>query len=324
MFTVSTRNSRLTKKEAVAALRHNLRERTLCARFEKPEVKKNRIFKERSGENIILFSPSEGVYAPFSAPNTKRQVEKYAEGREEDIIEHYERGVDSKGRKKKYKKNFCAFEEFIITFGSDRVRQSEKDSPLSDQEVQALRAMPKEQYIECAQKFLEYLRKKGYRNFILALHLDEKTPHFHIVCETYSEENGFIKRGGVDGSRAQDGIELQDAIADCFSEMGFIRGERGGKTAHVPLQKLHKLDWREEALRIKERELEEKSQHLLRWEQELKDKEENLLKLEKEIDEYAKDSGFYFDETLASKNAKIQPQKELKNAKISSDIFRNF
>jgi hypothetical protein len=324
MFVVSARNSRLTRKEAVAALRHNLRERTLCARFEKPAVKKNRIFRERSDENVILYSPSEGVYIDFNRPGTKKKVERYVDSREQDIIEHYESQLDSRGRKKKYRKNTCAFEEFVIFFGSNRVRQNEKDTPLNDEEIQALRDMPKEKYIECAQKFLEHLRAKGYANFILAFHIDEKTPHFHVIAETYSPENGFVVRGGVGGGRAQDGIELQDAVADCFSSMGFIRGERGGKTAHVPLQKLHQLDYREQALKLKELELEEKSQHLLRWEQELKDKEENLCRLEKEIDEYAKDSGFYFDETLASKNPKIQPQKEGKNAKISSDIFRNF
>ena len=324
MFTASTRNSRLTKKEAIAALRHNLRERTLCARFEKPTVIKNRIHKDRTADNVIIYSPCEGVYVDFNRPGTKRQVEKYVDSREQDIIEHYENGLDSKGRKRRYKKNFCAFEEFIITFGSDRVRQSEKDTPLSDTEVQALRSLPKEQYVECAQKFVEHLRGKGYRNFIIAFHLDEKTPHFHIVAETYSQESGFVVRGGIDGGRAKDGIELQDSIADCFSSMGFIRGERGGKTAHVPLQKLHKLDYREQALKMKELELEEKSQHLLRWEQQLKDKEENLHRLEQELDEYAKDSGFYSDEKISIKNPKIQPQKELKNAKISSDIFRNF
>ena len=312
MFVVSARNSRLTRKEAVAALRHNLRERTLCARFEKPAVKKNRIFRVRSDENVILYSPSEGVYIDFNRPGTKKQVEKYVDSREQDIVEHYEQGVDSKGRKKKYKKNFCVFEEFVITFGSDRVRTDEKDSPLNDQEVQALRAMPKEQYVECAQKFVEYLRAKGYRNFIMAFHIDERTPHFHIVCETYSEENGFVKRGGVDGSRAQDGIELQDAIADCFSEMRFVRGERGSRSRHVPL------------LRIRERQLEEKAQYLNRWEQKLKDKEENLHRLEQELDEYAKDTGFFFDETLATKNPKSQTQKEQKNAKISPEIFRSF
>ena len=324
MFIVSSRNARLNRKEAIAALRHNLRERTLCSRFEKPSVIKNRIHKDRTADNVILYSPCESVYAPFSAPNTKRKVEKYVDSREQDIVEHYESQLDSKGRKKKYKKNFRAFEEFVITFGSDRVRQSEKDTPLSDTEVQALRSMPKEKYLECAQKFLEHLRKKGYRNFILAFHLDEKSPHFHIVCEPYSEERGFVVRGGIDGGRAKDGIELQDAVYECFSEMGFIRGERGGKTAHVPLQKLHKLDYREQALKLKELELEEKSQHLLRWEQQLKDKEENLHRLEQELDEYAKDSGFYYDEKISTKNPKIQPQKELKNAKISSDIFRNF
>jgi hypothetical protein len=324
MFVVSARNSRLTRKEAVAALRHNLRERTLCARFEKPSVIKNRIHKDRTADNVILYSQYEGVYVPFGTPGTKRQVEKYVDTREQDIVEHYESQLDSKGRKKKYKKNFCAFEEFIITFGSDRVRQSEKDSPLSDQEVQALRAMPKEQYIECAQKFLEHLRGKGYRNFILAFHLDEKSPHFHIVAETYSQESGFVVRGGIDGGRAKDGIELQDAVAECFSPMGFIRGERGGKTAHVPLQKLHQLDYREQALKLKELELEEKSQHLLRWEQELTDKEENLHRLEQELDEYAKDTGFYLDEKISTKNPKIQSDAELKNAKISSEIFHSF
>lgn len=324
MFVVSARNSRLTRKEAVAALRHNLRERTLCARFEKPSVIKNRIHKDRTADNVIIYSPFEGFYADFNRPGTKRQVEKYVDSREQDIIEHYESQLDSKGRKKKYKKNFCAFEEFIITFGSDRIRTDEKDSPLNEQEVQALRAMPKEQYIKCAQKFVEHLRGKGYRNFILALHVDEKTPHFHIVAETYSQESGFVVRGGIDGGRAKDGIELQDAVADCFSEMGFVRGERGGKTAHVPLQKLHQLDYREQALKLKELELEEKSQHLLRWEQELKDKEENLHRLEQELDEYAKDTGFFFDETLATKNPKYQTQKEQKNAKISPEIFRSF
>ena len=324
MFIASARNSRLSKKEAIAALRHNLRERTLCARFEKPAVKKNRIFRERSDENVILCSQYEGVYVPFGTPGTKRQVEKYVDTREQDIVEHYESQLDSKGRKKKYKKNFCSFEEFIITFGSDRVRQSEKDTPLSDTEVQALRSMPKEQYIECAQKFLEHLRGKGYRNFILAFHLDEKSPHFHIVAETYSQESGFVVRGGIDGGRAKDGIELQDAVAECFSPMGFIRGERGGKTTHVPIQKLHQLDYREQALKLKEFELEEKAQYLNRWEKQLKEKEENLHRLEQELDEYAKDTGFFFDETLATKNPKSQTQKEQKNAKISPEIFRSF
>lgn len=300
---VAVRHRKMTAGEAVQSLRHNLRERSLTAIFEREGVR-NRVYPEKTQENIVWYSPEQNSQISFPNPRSREEVQRYIDLRGKAIKEHYEAQKDSLGRKKTLKRGTGMFSEFLVVFGSDRKRTSREDTPLTDDEIQAIRGLSKEEYASCVQNFIEKLREKGYSNFIVAGHFDEKTPHFHVYCEPYSFEKGlFVVTGGKkNGGYSDYGEELQDMAATAFDSMGFLRGERGSRSRHVPLNKLHKLENREVQLALEKDELEMERTRL-------ENKEKFLDGKWTELEKFARDIGFDEDGGRVRKDAKISTQK---------------
>ena len=134
---------------------------------------------------------------------------------------------DSKGRRRRFRKDFAPFSEFVLSFGTSREKNDgEALTPEENAEINA------QDFNENALAFVEKLRGLGYSNFQLVRHCDEKTQHFHILCLNWN----FTNHRPMHFNRFQlkeHGVKLQDMLAEAFADAGVQRGQKGSRRRHL-------------------------------------------------------------------------------------------
>jgi len=148
------------------------------------------INKEKSGDNILLFG------------------EKLNKKSYEDLLQE-----QNKRSKRKIQKNTERFFSGVMTF-SNEMTQDYKNNP--------------NQFQENAKAFLKDLEEKYQLQISYAeLHLDETTPHIHLMFDNISKENGKSVRRTINPKKLS---EIQTLLGEHFSNMGYSRGKDKNET----------------------------------------------------------------------------------------------
>lgn len=154
---------------------------------------------------------------------------------------------------KSWRKDMAGFCEAIITFGTDRKKESkeglnEEESKFINEKIQMDRVM----------SFINtYCAKYGVKCLLIAEHNDEKTKHYHIIFTNYNFEKHANLRFGGRSKTAKFGKELQDMGAEAF-EGQVLRG-KSSKNRHKNLTQMHQIASEYKS----EKELKEKIQKLI-------------------------------------------------------------
>ena len=152
------------------------------------------------------------------------------------ITKDYESQTDSRGRRKKLRKNTKIFEEIIVAFGSDRIREGKADRGLTDEEAEYINSQDFTQEI---QNFCENLRKRhGYNDFIITEHRDEKTVHYQILAGRYNYETGKFQPKMSKAELSKFDAGLQDLAVESFGGKVVI-GKVSSKTVNDTLETMH-------------------------------------------------------------------------------------
>ncbi len=103
-----------------------------------------------------------------------------------------------------------------------------------------------------AERSIDWARQRhGAENVVAAhLHMDEKTPHLHIMVVPITPDNRLSAKDFFNGKAKL--REMHDSYHRAVAEFGLERGERGSKRQHVPMQQLYA---RTEAARDQARQL---------------------------------------------------------------------
>lgn len=220
------RGKNMTSGEIRAAFLHNFRGSGYVQKF-----RNENIDKTRSDKNIIWLE-RDGKMAQVSTREL-RDVEKIDALREamQKKCEDDFRGLkDVKGRRRKFRKDFAPFSEFVLTFGTSREKSD--GEALTREESEYINSR---NFDENALAFIEKLRGLGYSNFQLVRHCDEKTQHYHVLCLNWSFEKHCPMRFNRFQLRDH-GIKLQDMMAEVFADAGVLRGQRGSKRRHLAVK----------------------------------------------------------------------------------------
>lgn len=224
MITVMIRkDNKLDRAKAIGRLKHNLREPGAISK-----IKGKHIDTSKIDNNEVWTSYAHFLADYYHIPNyeqSSEEIKQIIKDIENHVRIDYESTKDSKGRKKTLRKNTKIFEEFIVTFGTDRAKG---DEGLNDDEVAEINSKGYRVNIE---QILEQLYRQGYSNFIITEHNDEKTKHYQILCTNYS----YVTKKFVNinpAAYSKYGTELQD-IADKAFEGVAKRGKRKSKAKHL-------------------------------------------------------------------------------------------
>ena len=218
---VSVRAKKLTNAQALKALRHNLREPNSIRAKRGEEVYIN-VDKISGNRTFIYWKDllSDVRYFREMEFVGKKNIDDLFSSTLDRITKDYESQTDSRGRCKKLRKNTKIFEEIIITFGSDRIREGKADRGLTDKEAEYINSQDFTQEI---QTFCENLRKRhGYNDFIVAEHQDEKTVHYQILAGRYNYETGKFQPKMSKAELSKFDAGLQDLAVESFN--GKVKG----------------------------------------------------------------------------------------------------
>jgi hypothetical protein len=140
----------------------------------------------------------------------------------------------NKRSKRKIRKDTNRFNIGIMTFSETMQKDYHKD-PMK--------------FRECSEIFLDKLRAKGLRPLYAQLHLDETTPHIHILFDNLDENAKSINRQLL----RHDFSEFQDLMGESFQPMGYQRGQSKNITNanHLSVSDYHELEKLEKELRVK-------------------------------------------------------------------------
>ena len=110
-----------------------------------------------------------------------------------------------------------------------------------------------EAFRECAEQYLKSLETEGFQVLSAVIHLDEKTPHVHLIFDNISEENGKSFRRKVNPNKLR---KCQDLMGEAFEPMGYKRGRPVEETRaeHVSSRVFNANTLKEELANV-EREL---------------------------------------------------------------------
>lgn len=234
---VSVRAKKLTNAQALKALRHNLREPNSIRAKRGEEVYIN-VDKISGNRTFIYWKDllSDVRYFREMEFVGKKNIDDLFSSTLDRITKDYESQTDSRGRCKKLRKNTKIFEEIIITFGSDRIREGKADRGLTDKEAEYINSQDFTQEI---QTFCENLRKRhGYNDFIVAEHQDEKTVHYQILAGRYNYETGKFQPKMSKAELSKFDAGLQDLAVESFNGK-VIRGKINSKAVHDTLEVIH-------------------------------------------------------------------------------------
>ena len=145
---------------------------------------------------------------------TKVKAEE-EELRPKHIFDYYE--INQKERvknltKRKAQKNAELFNSGIMTFSPSMAEDYANNSELFE---------------EKSKQFLEQLKEQfGFNVMYAQLHLDEETPHVHILFDNI----GFDGKGVRRNINPYKLMQIQTLMGDCFAEMGYKRGKPASET----------------------------------------------------------------------------------------------
>jgi len=90
-----------------------------------------------------------------------------------------------------------------------------------------------------AERSIDWARQRhGAENVVSAhLHMDEKTPHLHIMVVPITPDNRLSAKDFFNGKAKL--REMHDSYHAAVAAFGLERGERGSKRQHVPMQQLY-------------------------------------------------------------------------------------
>lgn len=155
--------------------------------------------------------------------------------------------------KKSWRKDMRSFCEIIITFGTDRQKESKEG--LNDEESKFIN---ENICMDRVMRFVNaYCAKYGVKCLLVAEHNDEKTKHYHIIFTNYNFEKHANLRFSGRSKTAKFGQELQDMGAEAF-EGQVLRG-KPSKNRHKNLTQMHQIASEYKS----EQELKEKIQKLI-------------------------------------------------------------
>lgn len=141
--------------------------------------------------------------------------------------------------KRKIQKNTSRFFMGIVTF-SETMSQDFYNN--------------RKKFDECSKDYIENLQKKLNVKILSAIvHLDEKTPHIHLIFDNIDNNGKSIKRNIT----PQICSDLQDLGGNCYEKMGYQRGEKGSSKIHLNVNQLHMLESVKNDLQSKIQEKEE-------------------------------------------------------------------
>lgn len=194
------------------------------------------------------------------------------------ITKDYESQTDSRGRRKKLRKNTKIFEEIIVAFGSDRIREGKADRGLTDEEAEYINSQDFTQEI---QNFCENLRKRhGYNDFIITEHRDEKTVHYQILAGRYNYETGKFQPKMSKAELSKFDAGLQDLAVESFGGKVVI-GKVSSKTVNDTLETMHIKEKAEKEARAAMKLAEQKLKELQKIEAKTNEAKENLVQIQK-------------------------------------------
>ena len=194
------------------------------------------------------------------------------------ITKDYESQTDSRGRRKKLRKNTKIFEEIIVAFGSDRIREGKADRGLTDKEAEYINSQDFTQEI---QNFCENLRKRhGYNDFIITEHRDEKTVHYQILAGRYNYETGKFQPKMSKAKLSKFDAGLQDLAVESFGGKVVI-GKVSSKTVNDTLETMHIKEKAEKEARAAMKLTEQKLKELQKIEAKTNEAKENLVQIQK-------------------------------------------
>ncbi len=217
------RSKNMTSGEIRAAFLHNFRGAAYVQKFKheninKTKSDKNAVWLEKDGKMVLV------------SAREMQNIEKIDTLREsmQKICEDDFKGLkDSKGRRRRFRKDFAPFSEFVLSFGTSREKND--GEALTREESEYINSR---NFDENALAFIEKLRGLGYSNFQLVRHFDEKTQHYHILCLNWD----FVNHRPMHMNKFQlkeHGVKLQDMMAEAFADAGVLRGQRGSRRRHL-------------------------------------------------------------------------------------------
>jgi hypothetical protein len=105
---------------------------------------------------------------------------------------------------------------------------------------------------ENAKQFLEMIEDRYDMKCLSAvIHLDETTPHIHLVFDNISQTTGKGIRRKISPNKLSD---MQTILGDCFGNMGYSRGEPKEETTakHIDFKDFHKVEEMVKALKLEQ------------------------------------------------------------------------
>jgi hypothetical protein len=128
--------------------------------------------------------------------------------------------------KRKIQKNTERFFKGIMTF-DEKMTEDYKNNP--------------ELFNKCARDFIKKLQAEGIQITYAELHLDEKTPHIHLLFDNIDKNTGKSIRRTINPKKLS---EMQDMMGQSFEKMGYQRGKPKTETManHFDFKDYHKLE----------------------------------------------------------------------------------
>jgi len=266
-------------------------EKYVSFRIEKKE--NNRVLAAINHDMRIGWQPKY-IKRELSKKNITLIGSKMDKKRHKDLM-----AEQNKRSKRKIQKNTERFSAGIMTFSS---------SMSADQK------MHPELFNECSKKFLSELNiTHGLQIEYAEVHLDETTPHIHILFDNISKVDGKSIRRNINPKILSD---IQTLMGKCFEPMGYQRGQDKNITRaeHLKVSDYRALEQREAELDQSIAQKEKQAEKVLKTDERMKkiyeaieSGEGNLTR--EDFDLYARHKGF--ERRFASKDEKKAIDKEM-------------
>lgn len=194
-----------------------MKKKYASVRIEK--IQNNRVISQVNHDMRIGYQPSYIDYTKMKDNYLIYKNEKYDKQKIYDLKKE-----QNKRSKRKIQKNTERFFTGIISF-SPEMSQDFKNN--------------RELFNKCAENFLNKLEtEEGLQVCYAINHLDEKTPHIHLLFDNIDKNGKSIRRNIKPETLAR----FQDLLADSYKQMNYERGERNSKRKHLNVKELHELN----------------------------------------------------------------------------------
>lgn len=258
--------------------------------FRIAKISNNRVISQVNHDMRIGYQPSYIDYKKMRDNYLIYKNEKYDKQKIYDLKKE-----QNKRSKRKIQKNTERFFSGIFSFSSDMSQDFKSN---------------KELYNSCAENFCKELEAQyGFQICYAVNHLDEKTPHIHLLFDNIDNNGKSIRRRITPEILKQ----CQTLMAECFKPMGYVRGEENSKRKHLNVKELHELNELKEKLRLDSLDYKKELEifHKILENKELTEHEKEILKalapslfqfIEKNDKEHKKELSNKIDKVLRNKN----------------------